>query len=129
MAAPPINTPQVEEVFKNSTLRAQAEHPDTLERLGPTWSEFLAGKGQGLKSYLEDLQLAYKMLRDPNFQISKETKTILIIALLYVISPIDLIPDAIPLLGLVDDVLVAGFALRQASVELERYRQTIRTTT
>ena len=34
MAAPPINTPQVEEVFKNSTLRAQAEHPDTLERLG-----------------------------------------------------------------------------------------------
>ena len=69
------------------------------------------------------------MLRDPHFQISKETKTILIIALLYVISPIDLIPDAIPLLGLVDDVLVAGFALRQASAELERYRQTIRTTT
>ena len=96
MAAPPINTPQVEEVFKNSALRAQAEHPDTLERLGPQWSAFLAGKGQGLKTYLEDLQLAYKMLRDPHFQISKETKTILIIALLYVISPIDLIPDAIP---------------------------------
>jgi len=129
MAAPPINTPQVEEVFKNSTLRAQAEHPDTLERLGPKWNEFLTGKGQGLKTYLEDLQLAYKMLRDPQFQISKETKTILIIALLYVISPIDLIPDAIPLLGLVDDVLVAGFALRQASVELERYRHTVGTTT
>jgi uncharacterized membrane protein YkvA (DUF1232 family) len=125
MAAPPINTPQVEEVFKNSTLRAQAERPDTLERLGPKWSEFLAGKGQGLKTYLEDLQLAYKMLRDPQFQISKETK--MIIALLYVISPIDLIPDAIPLLGLVDDVLVAGFALRQASAELERYRHTVRT--
>jgi len=115
-------------VFKNSTLRVQAEHPDTLERLGPKWSEFLAGKGQGLKTYLEDLQLAYKMLRDPHFQISKETKTILIIALLYIISPIDLLPDAIPLLGLVDDVLVAGFALRQASAELERYRHTVRTT-
>jgi uncharacterized membrane protein YkvA (DUF1232 family) len=127
MAAPPINTPQVEEVFKNSTWQAQAERPDTLDRLGPKWSEFLAAKGQGLKAYLDDLQLAYKMLRDPNFQISKETKTILIIALLYIISPIDLIPDAIPLLGLVDDVLVAGYALRQASAELERYRQTVRT--
>jgi uncharacterized membrane protein YkvA (DUF1232 family) len=128
MAAPPVNTPQIEQLFKDSTWQAQAERPDTLDRLGPKWSEFLAGKGQGLKAYLEDLQLAYKMLRDPHFQISKQTKTVLIIALLYVISPIDLLPDAIPLLGLVDDVLVAGYALRQASAELERYRQTVRTT-
>ena len=89
--------------------------------------EFLAGKGQGLKAYVDDLQLAYKMLRDPNFQMAKETKTILIIALLYILSPIDLIPDAIPLLGLIDDVLVAGYALRHASAELERYRQTVPT--
>jgi uncharacterized membrane protein YkvA (DUF1232 family) len=125
MAAPPSNTPQVEEVFKNSTWQAQAERPDMLDRLGPKWSEFLAAKGQGLKTYMEDLQLAYKMLRDPNFQITKETKTVLIIALLYIISPIDLIPDAIPLLGLVDDVLVAGYALRQAATELERYRHMV----
>jgi uncharacterized membrane protein YkvA (DUF1232 family) len=127
MAAPLINTPQVEEVFKNSTWQAQAERPDMLDRLGPTWSAFLAGKGQGLQAYVEDLQLAYKMLRDPKFQMAKETKTVLSIALLYLISPIDVLPDAIPLLGLVDDVLVAGYALRQASAELERYRQTVRT--
>ena len=125
MAAPPINTPQVEEVFKNSRLQAEAERPETLDRLGPKWREFLAGKGQGLKAYVDDLQLAYRMLRDPHFQIAKETKTVLIIALLYIVSPIDLIPDAIPLLGLVEDVLVAGYALRQASAELERYRHTV----
>ena len=67
------------------------------------------------------------MLRDPHFQVTKATKTVLIIALLYIISPIDLIPDAIPFLGLLDDVLVAGYALRQASTELERYRQQVRT--
>jgi uncharacterized membrane protein YkvA (DUF1232 family) len=50
---------------------------------------------------------------------------VLIIAFLYIISPIDLIPDAIPFVGLLDDVLVAGYALRQASTELERYRQTL----
>ena len=127
MAAPPVNTPQVEKIFQDNTWQAQAERPDILGQLGSKWSEFLAGKGQGLKAYVDDLQLAYKMLRDPHFQIAKETKTILIIALLYIISPIDVIPDALPLLGLVDDVLVAGYALRHASAELERYRQTLRT--
>jgi uncharacterized membrane protein YkvA (DUF1232 family) len=127
MAAPPVPTPQVEEVFKTSTWQSQAERPDALNQLSSKWSEFVASKGQGLKAYIDDLQLAYQMLRDPNFQMAKETKTVLIIALLYVISPIDLLPDAIPLLGLVDDALVAGYALRQASAELERYRQTVRT--
>jgi len=127
MAAPPVNTPQIEKIFKDSTWQAQAERPDILGQIGSQWSAFLAGKGQGLKAYLDDLELAYKMLRDPNFHLSKETKTVLIIALLYIISPIDLIPDAIPFLGMLDDVLVAGYALRQASAELERYRQTVRT--
>src|SRR6185369_5295949 len=127
MAAPPVNTPQIEKIFKDSTWQAQAERPDILGQIGSQWSAFLAGKGQGLKASLDDLELAYKMLRDPNFHLSKETKTVLIIAFLYILSPIDLIPDVIPLLGLVDDALVAGYALRQASAELERYRQTVRT--
>jgi uncharacterized membrane protein YkvA (DUF1232 family) len=119
--------PQVEEVFNNSQWRAQAEQPGTLERIGHTWDEFIATKGQGVKAYLGDLQLAYKMLRDPNFQIDSRTKTVLIIALLYVVSPIDLIPDVIPFVGMLDDVLVAGYALKQAADELERYRKTVPT--
>jgi uncharacterized membrane protein YkvA (DUF1232 family) len=127
MASPEPTKPQIEEVFKDSTWQAQAERPGILDQLGPKWREFLATKGQGLQTYLEDLQLAYKMLRDPHFQIAKHTKTVLIIALLYIVSPIDLIPDAIPFVGLLDDVLVAGYALRLASAELERYRHTVQT--
>ena len=73
------------------------------------------------------MQLAYKMLRDPNFQLDHGTKITLIIALLYIISPVDVIPDGIPFLGVLDDVLVAGYALRQAAVELERYRKLVQT--
>ena len=61
MAAPPVNTPQIEKVFKNSTWQAQADRPDILDRLGPKWRDFLAGKGQGLKAYVDDLQFAYKI--------------------------------------------------------------------
>jgi len=127
MASPEIKNTQVEDVFNHSAWQEQANQPGTVERLAHQWDAFLATKGQGMKAYLADLQLAYKMLRDPHFQIDKQTKMVLIIALLYIISPIDLIPDAIPLLGMIDDVLVAGYALRQAAAELERYRHTATT--
>lgn len=127
MASPEIKKTQIEDVFNHSAWQEQANKAGTLERIGRTWDAFVTTKGQGVKAYLADLQLAYKMLRDPNFQLDKQTKTVLIIALLYIISPIDLIPDAIPFLGMVDDVLVAGYALRQAAAELERYRKTVAT--
>jgi uncharacterized membrane protein YkvA (DUF1232 family) len=127
MASPERKRTQVEEVFNHSTWQEQANKPGTLERLGQQWGAFLTTKGQGVQAYLADLQLAYKMLRDPQFQMDKQTKTVLMIALLYILSPIDLMPDAIPLLGMVDDVLVAGYALRQAAAELERYRNTVAT--
>jgi uncharacterized membrane protein YkvA (DUF1232 family) len=131
MAAPPQNTPQntpqVEEIFTQSKWKEQAEKPDTLEHIGRKWDETIATKGQALKTYLEDLKLVYKMLRDPNFHLERGKKITVIIALLYIVSPIDLIPDAIPFLGMLDDVLVAGYALKQVAEELARYKKTMAT--
>jgi uncharacterized membrane protein YkvA (DUF1232 family) len=127
MTAPPQHTPKVDEIFQHDEWKAQAEKPGTLEQIGHKWDETISTKGQALKAYLDDLKLAYKMLRDPNFQLAREKKITVIIALLYIISPIDLIPDAIPLLGMLDDVLVAGYALRQVADELERYKKTMST--
>jgi uncharacterized membrane protein YkvA (DUF1232 family) len=128
MAAPPQQPPNVDEVFNNSQWKAQAEKSGTLEQLGRQWDATLATKGQGLKAYLEDLKLAYQMLRDPHFQLERDKKITLIIALLYIVSPIDLIPDGIPFLGMLDDVLVAGYAIKQVAAELERYKKTVPTT-
>ena len=127
MTAPQTNPPKVDEIFTNSQWKAQAEKPGALEQIGHKWDEVLSTKGQGLKAYLGDLQLAYKMLRDPNFQLERNKKITVIIALLYIISPIDLIPDAIPFLGMLDDVLVAGYALKQITDELARYKKTVPT--
>jgi uncharacterized membrane protein YkvA (DUF1232 family) len=124
---PQTPPPDVDAVFTNSQWKAHAEQPGALEQIGHKWDETIATKGQALKAYLADLQLAYKMLRDPTFQLARDKKITVIIALLYIISPIDLIPDAIPLLGMLDDVLVAGYALKQIADELARYKQTVRT--
>jgi uncharacterized membrane protein YkvA (DUF1232 family) len=128
MASPPQQPRNVDEIFTNSQWKAQAEKPGTLEQLGQKWDATLATKGQSLKTYVEEVKLAYQMLRDPHFQLERDKKITLIIALLYIISPVDLIPDSIPFLGTLDDVLVAGYAIKQVASELERYKKTLPTT-
>lgn len=44
-------------------------------------------------------------------------------ALLYVLSPIDLIPDLVPILGFADDAAVFTLALKFFKPDIERYRQ------
>ena len=53
--------------------------------------------------------------------------TRLIIALLlggiYLVSPIDIVPDVIPLAGWIDDIMVATAVFRLARADLERWRR------
>lgn len=47
----------------------------------------------------------------------------IIAALIYVVSPIDIIPDFIPVAGLVDDVVVIEWLIREVKSELDKYEQ------
>ena len=57
-----------------------------------------------LKYNLSALYLAYKRKDVPIF-----AKIFIIMALVYALSPIDLIPDFIPILGYLDDFLIVPF--------------------
>ena len=59
-----------------------------------------------LKYELSALYLAYKRK-----DVSIYAKIIIIIAIAYALSPIDLIPDFIPILGYLDDILIVGFLI------------------
>ncbi|HEV2691838.1 MAG TPA: DUF1232 domain-containing protein [Verrucomicrobiae bacterium] len=67
-----------------------------------------------------DVQALWSMVKDPTA--AWKSKTIAIGALLYLVSPIDLIPDAIPVLGLTDDASVIAAAVASLSIELKKYR-------
>jgi uncharacterized membrane protein YkvA (DUF1232 family) len=45
---------------------------------------------------------------------SGQDQIALVVALLWVLSPIDLVPEFLPVIGLLDDVLVVALALRYA---------------
>lgn len=51
---------------------------------------------------LNKLYRGWKLMWDRRVPLS--TKLVPLLALLYIISPIDLIPDALPLLGITDDL-------------------------
>ena len=68
--------------------------------------------GRLFTMFRKELMLAWAVLRDPRSP--RSAKIVTILAALYVISPIDLIPDAIPILGWLDDGLIAYFLLQLA---------------
>ncbi|KJR48750.1 DUF1232 domain-containing protein [Desulfosporosinus sp. I2] len=92
----------------NEALQKATTHRSAL---GETW---------------EKLQLLFGVLRDwlnGNYkEMPKRSLLMIILGIVYFVSPIDGIFDYIPFAGLVDDAAVAGFVISQVSVDLERYK-------
>ena len=55
-------------------------------------------------------------------EVSWETVALAIGALLYFLSPVDLIPDVIPVVGYVDDAAVIGFVVASIYTDLNNFR-------
>ena len=75
--------------------------------------------------FLEDVTLGYCMLKDwrtGRYPTPKSLVVALVIALLYLISPIDAIPDFIPIVGLIDDFSVFALVMNTFRSEIEKYK-------
>lgn len=73
------------------------------------------GYGFPLLGFARDVILLLKDLaRDP--RVSRQDKVVAVLAAAYLVSPVDLVPDKIPVLGQLDDLSVAALALRRLMV-------------
>lgn len=72
-------------------------------------------KRAGAKLVYAALVLYYTLQSD---KVSKTDKALIIGALGYMISPVDIIPDAIPIAGLTDDLAVLVYVLRKVWVNV-----------
>lgn len=73
-------------------------------------------KRAGAKLVYAALILYYTLQSD---KVSKSDKAMIIGALGYMISPLDVIPDAIPIVGLTDDLAVLIYVLKKVWLEVE----------
>jgi len=74
-----------------------------------------------------DLQTALRLVRAWSRHdyrgVTRSTIVLVVAGLLYLLSPIDAIVDAIPVLGFLDDALVLGWVFRQVRWELDAFRE------
>lgn len=79
-----------------------------------------------LANVWEQLQLLFSLTKDytnGNYtSIPKTTMISVLAALLYFISPLDLVPDFLVGLGFLDDAVILGFVIKKVSKELEKYK-------
>jgi len=89
--------------------------------LDKAWQKFKQIKAS--KKLIEKALLLYVLLLDGD--VSNRIKTIVILALLYLIAPFDAVPDFIPFNGLADDlaVLAAALASIHSQIKLHHKQQ------
>ena len=74
-------------------------------------------------SFAKDVKALYHYMRDPN--VPWYRKSVVVAALIYFISPIDAIPDFIPIIGYLDDMGVIVALLKYLGGELVPYYEGI----
>jgi len=85
-------------------------------------------KASKLGEQMGNFKLLLSMLKDSfagKFHIDGWAKAIIIGAIIYVISPIDAIPDFIPVVGWVDDIGIVGLAMKKLNDVINTYKSTI----
>jgi uncharacterized membrane protein YkvA (DUF1232 family) len=63
-----------------------------------------------LRALFTEVRLAWRLIREP--VVPAFAKAVPVLALLYVISPIDIIPDVLPVLGQIDDLGILIVAVK-----------------
>lgn len=78
-----------------------------------------------LAKFKEDIRTLFEMLKNRNgFNFSKKTIGLIVAVLGYIISPFDIVPDFVPLVGLLDDAALLTMVLGSIKGDIETYRRT-----
>jgi uncharacterized membrane protein YkvA (DUF1232 family) len=83
-------------------------------------------KVPGIGRYVNDIKYMCAMVRDyvkrDYTEVKLSTIVAVVAALIYLVSPVDIIPDYIPVVGYLDDMAVLAYAIKLTYKEIEAYR-------
>ncbi|WP_462411679.1 YkvA family protein [Neobacillus sp. Marseille-QA0830] len=119
---------QFEDGYKKYESKA-SEYLNDKEKADGLLKEAIQKANQkkgALSNVWEKLQLLFEVLRawikGDYKEIPTRSIVMIIAGILYFVSPVDLVPDFIAGLGLVDDATVIGFILKQITKDLEKFK-------
>ena len=117
---------KIQELLDESAAKVEGIMKDTaaLENILQSAEKKLA-EIPGVGEYAAKLPLMFSMIRSyiakEYTEVSPKVVVSMVGALVYMLKGKDLIPDKIPVIGIVDDLAVVGLALQVNSAELETY--------
>ncbi len=76
---------------------------------------------EGIASVRRLVRLVKAYAKGDYRDVSKKHVILTVAALLYFVSPLDLIPDAIPFVGYLDDITLIGYILSMLGEELSKF--------
>ena len=103
-----------EDIFREMSNNASESD---IRRIDENIDRMKRGK---LAEVWDKVMQLYRFVKDPNAPWGG--KALAIGALIYMISPIDAVPDFTPILGLLDDVGIITAAVTKLASELKKYR-------
>ncbi|MGZ4451201.1 MAG: YkvA family protein [Nocardioides sp.] len=115
--------------FTNARTRARRmiDDPEALERVAQESSSRTSADTSGhFSGVLDDFRTLVRLVvayaRGQYREIPPDSLVLVVAGLLYVVSPLDLIPDAVPVIGMADDAVVVGWVIKAVREELEAFR-------
>lgn len=115
-------TEEQKQAFKKKVARIKPEDEEKVRRDYGEAERKARDRGAD-SGLLDGVKTLWNMLFDADYTVSWDTKAWIIFALLYFISPVDLIPDFIPVIGYADDLLVVTWVLHILHDEVVAYRK------
>lgn len=119
-----FNQKDIDEKFNSFTSYTDADAEKVMENQENI--EKIASNDT-LSKYLNDIKLYFQMLGDiftgKYKKVPVGTIAAIVGTLLYVLSPVDLIPDFIPVIGYLDDAAVLAACLNFTRFDVEEYKK------
>ena len=113
------------ELGKRAKRMTRDDIADVLENEGK--AKTIVEKAGFLSRYWDDIKTSFALIRDWFNGSYDKVPTRMIVslagALIYLVSPLDLIPDWVPMAGLVDDAAMLAFVFQLSKVDLNAYRR------
>ncbi len=114
-----------EELGRRARKVRRDDIADVLEKEGK--AKTIVEKAGFLSQYWDDIKTSFALIRDWFNGSYDKVPTRMIVslagALIYLVSPLDLIPDWVPMAGFVDDAAMLAFVFQLSKVDLNAYRR------
>jgi len=123
-----LGTKRMEEGYKKFEKKAKeyVKRPEKTDVLIKDATKKADDKKGSLTEIWDNLQLLFELVsawrKGAYRKIPTASIVTIIASIIYFVSPIDLMPDFLVGLGIVDDAAVIGFVLKQITADLEKFK-------